>query len=215
MYKKTPLLLLPLFLIACGGGPEKRSLGGEDKKKRRASEYVSGYDGKPMVNKTGNSPPEVKFAENPRYLIYVTAGRSRERIKGDGPGKSRVVSKKVPKTFVITDGSAVKFRAKYKLTDYRKLKGAVQPVSISRFDEIIRGLENTGFKRLDGDVKAVGGELVGTQRAIHLEIAGKRRSLYKQSQEALGSKVSPRAIFTRCEQYIIKLFYPPGSLSGG
>lgn len=220
MIKKFPLLcmalLLPLSFVACGGGPEKKKSEYDDEyKTRRASESVAGYNGKPLVKDLSQNPkPQVSFNENPRYLIYVGEGRVRSRPKSTRPGSTRVVSKKVPKAFVITDGSAVTFTKKYKTSDYRKLKGAVKPVSIFRFDEILRELNGMGFQRLEGNTTQVGGEAVGTLRAIHLEIDGQRKSMYKQSQEALGSKVSPRAIFTRCEQHLIKVFYPPGALPG-
>lgn len=218
MKKKSILLSLallsPFLLIGCGGPEKKGSRDDEEFKKSLASDSVSGYNGKPIVKNVSEARPQVSFNENPRYLVYVGEGRARSRVANPRPGAARVVSKKVPKAFVITDGSAVQFKKTYKTSDYRKLKGAVKPVSIFRFDEILRELNGMGFKRLDGDTVKVGGEALGTLRSIHLEIDGQRKSMYKQSQQALGSKVSPRAIFTRCEQHLIRVFYPPGALPG-
>lgn len=213
MIKKSILICMalsvPFFLVACGSGPEKKkSETDEEYRRRRASDSVTGYDGKPIVSNVSRKPRpvKIKYNENPRYLVYVGEGRSRVRAKKAGPGASRIVSKKYAKSFVITDGSALEFTENYKKSDYRNLRGGVQTVSMVRFDEIVSDLTGKGFNRLDGEVVKTGEKAVGTTRSFHLEVDGQRKSIYKEKQQALGSQVSPRAIFTHCELYMIKLF---------
>jgi hypothetical protein len=213
MSKTYGLFFIFVSTVACTAAPKK--IIAEENKSSKASDSIKNYDGKAIVQRVGEpvQRQEITFSASPRYLVYVTLGRNRAKPKKMGSGKSVRLSKKVPKAFVIVDGSASTFRKHYKKSDYRKLKGSVQSVSQPRFDEILRELQNMGFKRLEGQTKPIGGSPVGTERAIHLEIDGKRLSLYKSAQLANGSEVSPRAIFTRTEEYIAKAFFSPRALA--
>ncbi|MDF1664318.1 MAG: hypothetical protein P1V97_21305 [Planctomycetota bacterium] len=224
MIKKLNLicmaLLMSFFLVGCGGGPEKKSSkpGIDDEyRTSRASDSVSGYNGKPIVKRVGDNGPrqsQITFNENPRYIVYVGEGTVRKRSKSSRPGASRMVDGKAPKTFIITDGTAKSFKAFFKQSDYRKLKGTVKLVGVARFEEILSELNGMGFKRLEGPTVKTGAEAIGTLRSIHLQIDGQRKSIYKARQETLGSAVSPRAIFLHCEVFLINIFNPPGLGAG-
>lgn len=189
----------------------------------RASEVV---DTSPKVEKVGMTRAEyvrdqlakyqayqaeaAKEVAKKRFLVYVTEARDASGFDA-GVGSSALRGKgKSIRSLVITDADPYDFKAAYKSTDYRDLRGSVKSVSPERFNQILAELESKGLTTLPGHEQPIGKAAVGTDRAIHIQINGQRRSIYKD-QLAVGAGVaSPRGIFTLCEHDIINIFAPRG-----
>lgn len=189
----------------------------------RASEVV---DTSPKVEKVGMTRAEyvrdqlakyqlyqaeaAKDVAKKRFLVYVTEARDASSFD-TGAGSSALRGKgKSIRSLVITDADPYDFKAAYKTTDYRDLRGSVKSVSPERFNQIFAELESKGLTTLPGHEQPIGKNVVGTDRAIHIQINGQRRSIYKD-QLAVGAGVaSPKGIFTLCEHDIINIFAPRG-----
>jgi hypothetical protein len=179
--------------------PEEASEG----RPRRASELVSGYDGRPVVEHLRNGRAvEKRPRRGVRRLIYVT------RSKGSSEGaerrsKSGTRGAVKPRSLVLTDGDIYAFAAEEKRLK-RLPPGTVKALTSGAFDAVLGELELVGFSRLRGAAGRSDAR-VGIERAIHFDEGDERVSYVKQAQQASGHD-SPRLVFTRCEHVLIGVF---------
>lgn len=202
---------LLLCLCACAsddpGGRSKEEDDAPKSKARtssRASEQVADYEGKPKVIKAGPSAVPQAVSRGPaRTLVYVTKEstkylklRRSERAKA----KDRVV-----RSFVLTDNSAQAFRANFKQSHPNIPGGSVTSLNRKQVDTLLTQLEQIGFNRLPFINGAIG-DPIPKKRAIHLDIGGQRRSVYRDQVRPDGTENSSKSIYFRCEIFLVNYF---------